>query len=112
MSDLMKSLAQLRQVRHDGPDAPTEPEQPKPDMGRETLSIGRGEEKTLAGRVPLSLHRELTRTLLDAADELGVRRVYVDEALEAAVRIVLRGGETHKLWLQEVQQVRREKVGG
>lgn len=74
--------------------------------------LARGEEKTMAARVPLALHRELNRGLLDAADELQVRRVQLDEALEAAVRTVLRDAKVRQQWLAEIQQVRRERREG
>lgn len=142
MSDILSSLAQLQksrsaeqpQVKERGEQPLTRPEAdqqegeavspavqtpiPTPAPAEETAlntpepSVSRGEGKTLAGRVPLALHRELTRGLLDAADELHVRRVNVDEALEAAVRVVLRDPQVHRRWLQEIQTVRRERREG
>ena len=119
MSDLLSSLAQLKQARASetapAPQSGAAPKNvapgaaPEPAAADTAASVSRGEDKTLAGRVPLSLHRELTRGLLDAADELGVRRVNLDEALEAAVRVVLRDAEVHSRWLQEIAQVRRER---
>ena len=72
----------------------------------------RGQVKTLAGRVPLSLHRELTRALLDAADELRVSRINVDEALEAAMRVVLRDTQATQLWYAQLKEVRRGRREG
>lgn len=130
MSDIMTSLAQLQQsrateqaqARTDETAAadtrslapamtPGEQGLPAPS-DTETAGAPRGEGKTLAGRVPLALHRELTRGLLDAADELQVRRVNLDEALEAAVRLILRDPEVHGRWLAEVRGVRRERREG
>ncbi|SMB85156.1 hypothetical protein [Deinococcus hopiensis] len=117
MSKISGSLAALRQMREgertDEKPAPiVEEALPGPATPKEEVSatvLNRGEGKTLAGRVPLALHRELTRALLDAADEMNVRRVNVDEALEAAVRVALRHPEAHGLWLQEILAVRRER---
>ena len=113
MSDLMSSLAQLKQARANETSQAAVTETPAiPLETPPTESAGvvsRGEDKTLAGRVPLALHRELTRGLLDAADELGVRRVNLDEALEAAVRVVLRDVQVQTRWTQEIAQVRRER---
>ncbi|WP_424952570.1 hypothetical protein [Deinococcus sp.] len=69
----------------------------------------RGEIKTLAGRVPLPLHRELTRALIDAADELNFSKINVDEALEAAMRVVLRDEGATQLWYGQLREVRRER---
>lgn len=112
MTDLLSSLAQLKQAREQeepATPAPQVAEAPKARPVDPTPAAGRGEDKTLAGRVPLALHRELTRGLLDAADELGVRRVNLDEALEAAVRVVLRDPAVHVRWLDEIQAVRRDR---
>ncbi|THF84295.1 hypothetical protein E7T09_19960 [Deinococcus sp. KSM4-11] len=112
MTDLLSSLAQLKQAREqDEQPTPAVPEvHPASTRPAEALAPGgRGDDKTLAGRVPLALHRELTRGLLDAADELGVRRVNLDEALEAAVRVALRDPQVHQRWLEEIQAVRRER---
>ncbi len=78
----------------------------------DSVTAARGEVKTLAGRVPLSLHRELTRALLDAADELRVSRINVDEALEAAMRVVLRDTQATQLWYAQLREVRRERREG
>lgn len=129
MSDLLKGLAQLKQVRQteqaepapvESHPAPT-PER-RPGAGTEAGQTpqvgmtgkpgpGRGEEKTLAGRVPLALHRELAKLILEAADDMGMRRIYIDEALEAAVRIVIDDQAIRERWKAEVQQVRIEKAG-
>jgi hypothetical protein len=79
---------------------------PEPDTGN------RSEVKTLAGRVPLSLHRELTRALLDAADELRFSRINVDEALEAAMKVVLRDPQATALWYAQLKEVRKERREG
>lgn len=126
MSDILSSLAQLQQARasertRETPEtaapaaADTEPQAQPPALrtaGTDETSeppLSRGDGKTLAGRVPLALHRELTRGLLDAADALNVRRVNLDEALEAAVRVVLRDPQVNRRWLSEIQSVRRER---
>lgn len=131
MSDLLKGLAQLKQVRQTEQAEPTPAEshpapasERRPGTGAGTEASltpqagmtgkpggGRGEEKTLAGRVPLTLHRELAKLILEAADELGMRRIYIDEALEAAVRIVIDDQVIRERWQAEVQQVRMEKAG-
>ncbi|ASN82988.1 hypothetical protein [Deinococcus ficus] len=129
MSDLLKGLAQLKQVRQTEQNEPTPvkshpasaPER-RPGAGTEVDQTpqagmagkpgpGRGEEKTLAGRVPLALHRELAKLILEAADDMGMRRIYIDEALEAAVRIVIGDQAIQERWKAEVQQVRMEKAG-
>lgn len=111
MSDILTSLQQLRQTREEPQaEAAPAPAPPTPAPLPDSPAV-RGEDKTLAGRVPLALHRDLTRSLIDVADELGWRRVNVDEALEAAIRVVLREPGAHERWVQELQQVRRERSG-
>lgn len=116
MNDIKNALAQLRAARN-GEEAPPEaatlpvpvalPSSAQPDL--EPVPPTRGEIKTLAGRVPLPLHRELTRGLLDAADELKVSKINIDEALEAAIRVVLREGVATQLWYAQLREVRRER---
>lgn len=114
MSDILSSLQQLRQTREEpsreAPQAEAAPTPAPPAPVPDSPAV-RGEDKTLAGRVPLALHRDLTRSLIDVADGLGWRRVNVDEALEAAIRVVLREAGAHERWVQELQQVRRERSG-
>lgn len=124
MSDIKDALAQLRAARNaeevqvpdvaalGSPVLAAEPSSAVAAAQIEIAELGttpRGEVKTLAGRVPLSLHRELTRALLDAADELRVSRINVDEALEAAMRVVLRDTQTTQLWYAQLKEVRRER---
>ena len=125
MSDIKDALAQLRAARNaeevqvadaaalGSPVLAAEPSSAEAATAQiEIAELGttpRGEVKTLAGRVPLSLHRELTRALLDAADELRVSRINVDEALEAAMRVVLRDTQTTQLWYAQLKEVRRER---
>lgn len=104
MSEITKRLAELRQEREQ-PQESRAPERREEKM----VQVGAREEKTLAGRVPLALHRELMRGLMDAADELGYRRVYMDEALEAAVRLVLHDPDARERWLREIETVRSER---
>lgn len=117
MSDILASLQQLRQTREEEPRgevASTPPQAAStlaPPTSAPEMPTTRGEDKTLAGRVPLALHRDLTRSLIDVADGLGWRRVNVDEALEAAMRVVLRDAAAHDRWIEELQQVRRERSG-
>lgn len=127
MSDIKNALAQLRAARN-GEEAQITAQAPPPvDAAAQTVALThsdspapvtdpevapRGEAKTLAGRVPLSLHRELTRALLDAADELRVSRINVDEALEAAMRVVLRDDQATALWYAQLKEVRRERREG
>jgi hypothetical protein len=125
MSDIKNALAQLRAARTtDEPQTPgqsatvqpmqsTAPE-PIPTAQGSAGETGansqtRGDVKTLAGRVPLALHRELNRALLDAAEELRVSRLNVDEALEAAMRVVLRDPQATQLWYDQLREVRRER---
>ena len=120
MSDIKNALAQLRAARNGEEPQPAQPPEAatprapavspflaEPDL--EPAPTGRGEIKTLAGRVPLPLHRELTRGLLDAADELKVSKINIDEALEAAIRVVLREGAATQLWYTQLREVRRER---
>lgn len=129
MNDIKNALAQLRAARGadelsaepDRTAGATLPETQPPlavtaDVSGQELSApvepetaSRGEVKTLAGRVPLTLHRELTRALLDAADELRFSRINVDEALEAAVRVVLRDPQATALWYAQLREVRKER---
>ena len=120
MTDIKNALAQLRAARElpasqavaaDAP-APSGAGTPTPDTAPEASAPSRGEVKTLAGRVPLALHRELTRALLDASEELRVSRVNVDEALEAAMRLVLRDPEVTARWHAQLRDVRRERREG
>ncbi|PNY79508.1 hypothetical protein [Deinococcus koreensis] len=117
MSDILSSLQQLRQTREEPQVEPAPAPVASTPSAASTATptpeaqAGRGEDKTLAGRVPLALHRDLTRSLIDVADDLGWRRVNVDEALEAAIRVVLREPGAHERWVQELQQVRRERSG-
>ncbi len=119
MSDVTGALAQLRAARQAEP-ATASPARQERGGGEERATApappaaspagpARGEIKTLAGRVPLTLHRELTRALLDAADELRVGRVNVDEGLEAAIRAVLRDDAARERWYGELREVRRER---
>ncbi|MFC4454168.1 hypothetical protein [Deinococcus sonorensis] len=122
MNDVKNALASLRAARQS--EQPLDPTPPVPEPSEAPLSAGkgqptiqedvapRGEVKTLAGRVPLSLHRELTRALLDAADQLKLTRINVDEALEAAMRVVLRDQDSQERWLEELRAVRRERRSG
>ena len=128
MSDIKDALAQLRAARNaeemQVPDTVAignaVPEADSSSAGAAEFQVQvaepgtapRGEVKTLAGRVPLSLHRELTRALLDAADELRVSRINVDEALEAAMRVVLRDTQATQLWYAQLREVRRERREG
>lgn len=130
MNDIKSALAQLRAARTmDEQPAVTAPEPiaantaaPEPVSGSaadlntpvtaEQETGSRSEVKTLAGRVPLSLHRELTRALLDAADELRFSRINVDEALEAAVKVVLREPQATALWYAQLREVRKERREG
>ena len=123
MNEIKDALAQLRAARnaeetqvpdnmtqgHAVPEAePLSAEAPASQAQlAEPGTATRGQVKTLAGRVPLSLHRELTRALLDAADELRVSRINVDEALEAAMRVVLRDTQATQLWYAQLKEVRR-----
>ena len=125
MSEIKDALAQLRAARNaeevqvsdtvatGNMVAGAEPSSPELSESQvqmaEPEAVPRGEVKTLAGRVPLSLHRELTRALLDAADELRVSRINVDEALEAAMRVVLRDTQATQLWYAQLKEVRRER---
>ncbi len=125
MSDIKDALAQLRAARNaEEVQVPDVAALDSPVLAAELSSAEvaaaqieiaepgtppRGEVKTLAGRVPLSLHRELTRALLDAADELRVSRINVDEALEAAMRVVLRDKQVTQLWYAQLKEVRRER---
>lgn len=133
MNDIKSALAQLRAARtmdeqpavtatepiEASTAAPAAPlpvpgsaaEQSRPVMAEQEAS-SRSEVKTLAGRVPLSLHRELTRALLDAADELRFSRINVDEALEAAVKVVLRDPQATALWYAQLKEVRKERREG
>lgn len=132
MSDIKNALAQLRAARSGEemqgtvgtgmPEAssvqPQTPllapaqfqiDQSRTEPEQDAAVTVRGEIKTLAGRVPLPLHRELTRGLLDAADELKVSKINIDEALEAAVRVVLREEGATRLWYAQLREVRRER---
>ncbi|MGY2894001.1 hypothetical protein [Deinococcus sp. UYEF24] len=127
MSDIKNALAQLRAARN-GEEVqvvgmpepasvklsvqPPVPVQAQQVAEPEAAPTVRGEIKTLAGRVPLPLHRELTRGLLDAADELKVSKINIDEALEAAMRVVLREGAATQLWYAQLREVRRERREG
>ena len=128
MNEIKDALAQLRAARnaeetqvpdnmaqgHAVPEAePLSAEAPASQAQlAEPGTATRGQVKTLAGRVPLSLHRELTRALLDAADELRVSRINVDEALEAAMRVVLRDTQATQLWYAQLKEVRRGRREG
>ncbi len=119
MTDIKNALAQLRAARGAEeasapvPVAPApSPAVPPPATPEVEASAPRGEIKTLAGRVPLQLHRDLTRALLDAADELKVGKVNVDEGLEAAIRVVLRDPAATQEWYAQLREVRREKREG
>ncbi|WP_425144880.1 hypothetical protein [Deinococcus sp.] len=136
MSDIKNALAQLRAARtgSDGQTTEQPAEQPAPSdpVGPTPLTPitseaereapltdlsqndtpSRTEVKTLAGRVPLALHRELTRALLDASEQLRVSKINVDEALEAAIRLVLRDAEVTARWYAELKEVRRERRQG
>ena len=133
MNDIKSALAQLRAARNvdeqpadiapiataastlpaaslrPAPATTTDQNQP---MNTEPETGNRSEVKTLAGRVPLSLHRELTRALLDAADELRFSRINVDEALEAAMKVVLRDPQATALWYAQLKEVRKERREG
>ncbi|WP_407572061.1 hypothetical protein [Deinococcus altitudinis] len=127
MTDIKNALAQLRAARNgeepqvvgtpesSSAKPPVQPKvsvQPQQEAEPEATPTVRGEIKTLAGRVPLPLHRELTRGLLDAADELKVSKINIDEALEAAMRVVLREGTATQLWYAQLREVRRERREG
>jgi len=101
MSDLTSALKGLQRTRQE--------ELPTPVPATPTPIQERAEIKSLAGRVPVALHRELSRALLDVADELGVRRINIDEALEAAMRAVMREPGARAAWLQQLQAVREER---
>ncbi|AZI43985.1 hypothetical protein EHF33_13735 [Deinococcus psychrotolerans] len=101
MSDLASALKGLQRTRQE------ELPEPKPTASRGVQ--GRDEIKSLAGRVPVALHRELSRALLDVADELNVRRVNIDEALEAAMRAVIRDPAARSAWIQQLRAVREER---
>ncbi|GGR32103.1 hypothetical protein [Deinococcus ruber] len=118
MSDIKNALAQLRAARTTSEDAEgsvaeveSQPAAPTAQVvvPEEAAVRGRGEVKTLAGRVPLALHRELTRALLNASEELRVSKINVDEALEAAVRLVLRDPEVTERWHAQLREVRKER---
>ena len=47
--------------------------------------------------------------LLDAADELGVNRVYTDEALEAALLLILEDEVARTSWSQRLAGVRQDR---
>lgn len=133
MNDIKSALAQLRAARNvdeqpadiapiataastlpavsPRPVPATTTDQNQP-MNTEPETGNRSEVKTLAGRVPLSLHRELTRALLDAADELRFSRINVDEALEAAMKVVLRDPQATALWYAQLKEVRKERREG
>ena len=121
MSDIKNALAQLRAARnaeeaqatHTPQAAPTPVAPVSPaESDLEPAPTVRGEINTLAGRVPLPLHRELSRGLLDAADELKVSKINIDEALEAAIRLVLREASATQLWYAQLREVRRERREG
>ena len=135
MTDIKNALAQLRAARtspeaaailpadvpveNTVPDVipPAMPTENVPEPSRELAVAGRGDQsrgevKTLAGRVPLALHRELTRALLDASEQLRVSKINVDEALEAAIRLVLRDAEVTERWHAELRDVRKERREG
>jgi len=109
MTDIKNALAQLRAARNLDEAPPAEPVPTVAGTVSEPVPAARGEIKTLAGRVPLPLHRELTRALLDAADELHLNKINVDEALEAAMRVVLRDQGATALWYAQLREVRRER---
>ena len=115
MTDIKNALAQLRAARNLDEATPPEPVPTMAEVASEPVPTAlpvqssRGEIKTLAGRVPLPLHRELTRALLDAADELHLSKINVDEALEAAMRVVLRDQGATSLWYAQLREVRRER---
>lgn len=101
MSDLTSALKGLQRTRQE--------ELPDPKLTTPSPSQDRAEIKSLAGRVPVALHRELSRALLDVADELSVRRVNIDEALEAAMRAVIRDPAARSAWLTQLRAVREER---
>lgn len=101
MTDLTRALKGLQRTRQE--------EQPEAEPTTPNAAQSRSEIKSLAGRVPIALHRELSRALLDVADELSVRRVNIDEALEAAMRAVIRDPAARSAWLTQLQAVREER---
>lgn len=111
MSDVLKGLARLKEAREEE----VREAQPERRTGTaaapEALPPVRGEDKTLAGRVPLTLHRRFARLLLDVADELGVNRVYTDEALEAALLLLLEDEEVRSSWQRRLSEVRQDRRG-
>lgn len=108
MNDVLRGLKQLQEAR-EGEGKEVKPEEERPP--HEPAPPSRGEDKTLAGRVPVTLHRRFARLLLDAADELGVNRVYTDEALEAALLLILEDEPARAAWLGKLGTVRQERRG-
>lgn len=110
-SDVLKGLQQLKQQR--GSEAEGRKEKEAPPVLKESIpeTTLRGEDKTLAGRVPLGLHRRFSRLLLDTADNLGVNRIYTDEALEAALLALLEDDFVRSLWMEKLGEVRQSRRG-
>lgn len=110
-SDVLKGLQQLKEQR--GNEGKAKKEKTVQASVTETVvePAMRGEEKTLAGRVPLGIHRRFSRLLLDTADYLGVNRVYTDEALEAALLALLDDDSVRGIWLQKLSEVRQSRRG-
>lgn len=115
MSDLLSSLKQLQKTREEENPVPSiETEIPVTEKMEDssTNPVDRSSPVMLSGRVPLAVHKRFKRSLDDVADELRVRRVNLDEALEAALRAVMQDPEARKAWVAELQAVRREKREG
>ena len=113
-SDVLRGLQQLKQQR--GSEAQEKKGKLAPSMPVVEVEVApetpaRGEEKTLAGRVPLAVHRRFSRLLLDTADNLGVNRVYTDEALEAALLALLDDDFARRAWMEKLGEVRQSRRG-
>lgn len=111
-SDVLRGLQQLKQQR--GSEAQEKKEKaapPIPVIEAAPEAPARGEEKTLAGRVPLAVHRRFSRLLLDTADNMGVNRVYTDEALEAMLLALLDDDFARSAWLEKLSEVRQSRRG-
>lgn len=110
--DVLRGLQQLKQQRgNEAQEKKAKAVPPVPVMEAAPEAPARGEEKTLAGRIPLGLHRRFSRLLLDTADNLGVNRVYTDEALEAALLALLDDDFVRSIWMEKLSEVRQSRRG-
>lgn len=80
----------------------------KPEAIEELDSASATTLRMLGGRVPNHLFQEFTLAKLTAEQEMGIRKITTEDAVEAFVTM-LRDDEVLKRWRDTVRQVKRRK---